>query len=252
MYVPALLPWLLLTLKQVYPLHIQNGTSFEAFLAKLVSRQAKGESIGNAGQPKVRQRRYLRESDQFSLLNIHNKLRGQVSPSASNMEYMVWDEQLAMSAADWAKKCVWDHGPSNVVSYIGQNLGVYWGRPRPLTYHVRSWYNEVNWYAYPGWGECNPSCPMSCSGPVCTHYTQLVWATTNRMGCAVNYCNRMSVWGMTWENAFYLVCNYAPKGNWMGQAPYRRGSPCSRCPPSYGGRCKNNLCYPVRGLMRYT
>uniref|UniRef100_A0A8C4QT92 MARVEL domain-containing protein n=1 Tax=Eptatretus burgeri TaxID=7764 RepID=A0A8C4QT92_EPTBU len=88
MYVPAILPWLLLALKQAYPLHTQNETSFEAFLAKLVSRQARGESIGNAGQPKVRQRRYLRESDQFSLLRIHNKLRGQVSPSASNMEYM--------------------------------------------------------------------------------------------------------------------------------------------------------------------
>lgn len=40
---------------------------------------------------------------------------------------------------------------------------------------------------------------------------QLVWATTNRVGCAVHTCPRMDVWGEIWENAIYLVCNYSPK-----------------------------------------
>lgn len=40
---------------------------------------------------------------------------------------------------------------------------------------------------------------------------QIVWATTNRIGCAVNVCKRMNVWGEIWENAVYLVCNYSPK-----------------------------------------
>jgi len=53
----------------------------------------------------------------------------------------------------------------------------------------------------------------------------------------------MNVWGDVWENAVYLVCNYSPKGNWIGEAPYKTGRPCSECPPSYGGGCKNNLCY---------
>lgn len=42
-------------------------------------------------------------------------------------------------------------------------------------------------------------------------FVQIVWATTNKVGCAVNVCNRMNVWGETWENAVYLVCNYSPK-----------------------------------------
>lgn len=33
------------------------------------------------------------------------------------------------------------------------------------------------------------------------------------------------------------------RGNWIGEAPYQHGRPCSQCPPSYGGVCKDNLCY---------
>ncbi|GAB1284823.1 Peptidase inhibitor 15 [Apodemus speciosus] len=33
-------------------------------------------------------------------------------------------------------------------------------------------------------------------------------------------------------------------GNWIGEAPYKVGVPCSSCPPSYGGACTDNLCFP--------
>ncbi|XP_035765351.1 cysteine-rich secretory protein LCCL domain-containing 1 isoform X2 [Neolamprologus brichardi] len=56
-------------------------------------------------------------------------------------------------------------------------------------------------------------------------------------------CYNMNVWGQIWAKAVYLVCNYSPKGNWWGHAPYKHGTPCSSCPPSYGGGCKDNLCY---------
>lgn len=39
---------------------------------------------------------------------------------------------------------------------------------------------------------------------------QLVWATSNRIGCAINVCYNMNVWGMIWTKAVYLVCNYSP------------------------------------------
>ncbi|TNN77291.1 Cysteine-rich secretory protein LCCL domain-containing 1 [Liparis tanakae] len=84
------------------------------------------------------------------------------------------------------------------------------GRDRPPTYHVQAWYDEVRYYSYPYSQECNPHCPLRCSGPVCTHYTQLVWATSNRIGCAINVCYNMNVWGMIWTKAVYLVCNYSP------------------------------------------
>lgn len=39
---------------------------------------------------------------------------------------------------------------------------------------------------------------------------QLVWATSSRIGCAINVCYNMNVWGMIWAKAVYLVCNYSP------------------------------------------
>uniref|UniRef100_A0A7N8WIN5 Cysteine-rich secretory protein LCCL domain containing 2 n=1 Tax=Mastacembelus armatus TaxID=205130 RepID=A0A7N8WIN5_9TELE len=188
-------------------------------------------------------RRAILWSDRDEIIQLHNKLRSEVYPTASNMEHMVWDDDLERSATQWSEQCHWDHGPEHLLMSIGQNLGVHWGRYRSPAFHVQSWYNEVKDYTYPYSHECNPWCPERCSGPMCTHYTQLVWATTSRVGCAVHVCPRMNVWGEIWENAVYLVCNYSPKGNWIGEAPYQHGRPCSQCPPSYGGGCRNNLCY---------
>ncbi|KAJ8400493.1 hypothetical protein AAFF_G00396170 [Aldrovandia affinis] len=159
------------------------------------------------------------------------------------MEYMVWDDDLELSATSWAEECMWEHGPQDLLMSIGQNLAVHWGRYRSPAYHVQAWYDEVKDYTYPHPDECNPWCPDRCSGPMCTHYTQLVWATTSRVGCAVHLCPKMDVWGDIWENAIYLVCNYSPKGNWIGEAPYQHGRSCSQCPPSYGGGCRENLCF---------
>ncbi|KAG8437536.1 hypothetical protein GDO86_008301 [Hymenochirus boettgeri] len=193
--------------------------------------------------PHSRSRRAISRMDKEEIIELHNKLRGQVYPSASNMEYMTWDDELERSSEAWAHECIWEHGPAGLLMSIGQNLAVHWGRYRSPANQVQSWYDEVKDYTYPYPHECKPYCPERCSGPMCTHYTQIVWATTTKVGCAVNVCKRMNVWGDIWENAVYLVCNYSPKGNWIGEAPYKNGRPCSECPPSYGGNCKNNVCY---------
>uniref|UniRef100_A0A3B5A0D4 Cysteine rich secretory protein LCCL domain containing 2 n=1 Tax=Stegastes partitus TaxID=144197 RepID=A0A3B5A0D4_9TELE len=208
-------------------------------LRQLLSRyEEEAEQNPTAGN---RTRRSIRWSDREEILQLHNKLRGSVYPTASNMEYMVWDDELERSSTQWAEECQWDHGPQDLLMSIGQNLAVHWGRYRSPAFHVQAWYDEVKDYTYPYPHECNPWCPERCSGPMCTHYTQLVWATTSRVGCAVHVCPKMNVWGEIWENAVYLVCNYSPKGNWIGEAPYQHGRPCSQCPPSFGGGCKNNL-----------
>uniref|UniRef100_A0A672JFS1 Cysteine-rich secretory protein LCCL domain containing 1a n=1 Tax=Salarias fasciatus TaxID=181472 RepID=A0A672JFS1_SALFA len=198
---------------------------------------------GDWWEAKQRGKRAITDSDAQQILDLHNKLRGQVYPPASNMEYMVWDTELERTAEEWAETCLWEHGPAGLLPQIGQNLGAHWGRYRPPTFHVQAWYDEVKDYTFPYPQECNPYCPFHCSGPVCTHYTQLVWATSSRIGCAVNLCYNMNVWGQIWAKAVYLVCNYSPKGNWWGHSPYKHGTPCSACPPSYGGGCKDNLCY---------
>ncbi|XP_020826698.1 peptidase inhibitor 15 [Phascolarctos cinereus] len=200
--------------------------------------------LDSADLPKARRKRYISQNDMIAILDYHNQVRGKVFPPAANMEYMVWDENLAKSAEAWAATCIWDHGPSYLLRFLGQNLSVRTGRYRSILQLVKPWYDEVKDYAFPYPQDCNPRCPMRCYGPMCTHYTQMVWATSNRIGCAIHTCQNMNVWGAVWQRAIYLVCNYAPKGNWIGEAPYKVGVPCSACPPSYGGSCTDNLCFP--------
>uniref|UniRef100_A0A3Q3J0V1 SCP domain-containing protein n=1 Tax=Monopterus albus TaxID=43700 RepID=A0A3Q3J0V1_MONAL len=114
------------------------------------------------------------------------------------------------------------------MKYMGQNLSVTSGRFQSITDLVRSWYDEKHHFSY----------PERCSGPVCSHYTQMVWASTNRVGCALRKCSNMYVHGSTWREATLLVCNYSIKGNWVGEAPYKTGNVRKR----YGGSCWRNQC----------
>ncbi|KAI9515598.1 hypothetical protein NQZ68_023248 [Dissostichus eleginoides] len=189
-----------------------------------------------------RRRRDVSSREINALLDYHNRVRSQVFPPAANMEFMVrercgegplWDEGLAKSADSWASRCVWDHGPTQAMRYMGQNLSITTGRYQSITDLVRSWYEERHHFSYPN----------RCSGAVCSHYTQMVWASTKKVGCAVRTCSNMKVFGNTWKEVTLLVCNYSVKGNWVGEVPYKRGKPCSVCPSSYGGSCwRNHIC----------
>lgn len=47
--------------------------------------------------------------------------------------------------------------------------------------------------------------------PYCLFTLQMVWATTNKVGCAVHTCQNMNIWGNVWKQATFLVCNYSSK-----------------------------------------
>uniref|UniRef100_A0A3Q3WXU0 SCP domain-containing protein n=1 Tax=Mola mola TaxID=94237 RepID=A0A3Q3WXU0_MOLML len=219
--------------------------------AAVLSNSTAPLSVSRAGAethfwmlPRVRYKRAISSGEMNALLEYHNQVRSQVFPPAANMELMLWDERLATSADSWASQCIWDHGPPQAMKYMGQNLSVSTGRYLSITELVRSWYVERHHFSYPN----------RCSGSVCSHYTQMVWASTNRVGCAIRRCPSMNVFGSTWREATLLVCNYATKGNWVGEAPYRSGTPCSVCPSSYSGSCWRNLCSPntkSKRLMTY-
>jgi len=127
----------------------------------------------------------------------HNEWRAKVGVAP-----LVWDEELAKTALKWAKKlkekgCAFEHSHTKG---LGENLfmgttGFY--DPKEV---VDAWGNEIKDYNYDD---------NSCSG-LCGHYTQVVWATTKKVGCAKIECDGMDIW----------VCNYNPPGNWVGQKPY--------------------------------
>ena len=59
-------------------------------------------------------------------------------------------------------------------------------------------------------------------GQVCGHYTQLVWSSTTKIGCAVALCTPQKPFNAP---GFTLACELAAGGNTFGQRPYTASSP---------------------------
>ncbi|XP_053111732.1 ancylostoma secreted protein-like isoform X1 [Hemicordylus capensis] len=165
----------------------------------------------------------------------HNYFRSKVNPSASNMQRMTWDPALAKTAKAWAKRCHFDHNiylktPGKVhpkFTPVGENIWTGSFSLFSVEAALRNWYDESNDYNFES---------HSCT-KVCGHYTQVVWATSYKVGCAVHFCQSVSNF-VGLSNGAHFVCNYGPAGNFPVR-PYERGRPCSRC---NGEKCADNLC----------
>ncbi|VDK24289.1 unnamed protein product [Taenia asiatica] len=175
----------------------------------------------------------LTEQERKALLHLHNNKRAAVKPSPTNMLQMVYSKELEKLAAEWVAKCIYEH--PDVAKYpqygnCGQNLAVSGGSGRNLVRMATGWWDEVHDYTY----DTNTCAP----GKVCGHYTQMVWAASEEVGCAVERCDSMKP---DWPKPiFLLACQYKPPGNYVGAKPYTSGTSCSECPP--GTACVNNLC----------
>ncbi|XP_072169425.1 uncharacterized protein [Diadema setosum] len=199
-------------------------------------------AYGTSTSARNRVRSRSRRSTDFSLdellaiLDKHNELRGQVSPQASNMERMSWDDDLATMAQEWSEGCYFGHGqPDNIspFSTLGQNLwlGTAGNTPPDGTGAVQAWYNEVQYYDYD---------TTECSY-VCGHYTQVVWASSYALGCGRALCATASSDTANYTNVYIITCNYGPAGNYQGAQPYQEGDSCTQC-DSGVALCYNNLC----------
>ncbi|CAD6237720.1 GSCOCG00008318001-RA-CDS [Cotesia congregata] len=141
--------------------------------------------------------------------------RGIAGPQpAGRIPPLTWDNELAQIAQRWANQCQFGHDTCRNVDRfrVGQNIAK---MMYSNNYHVRlsdlveHWYNEVkdfnrNYVRRFRWQ----------SSPKIGHYTQLVWGNTRTVGCgAIRY--KDWYWYTT-----YLVCNYGPTGNYIGQRVY--------------------------------
>lgn len=133
------------------------------------------------------------QAEKYQILESHNRLRqsvaqGQVAnqPGAQNMQEMVWDDELAAKAQQWANQCTFEHDPSRYLGKwltpslelffhikvfgiqwfspsllfrvdrftMGQNLAIIWSTI-PLAENdgdfpsrIQNWFNEVRKYAW--------------------------------------------------------------------------------------------------------
>ncbi|XP_027015398.2 glioma pathogenesis-related protein 1 [Tachysurus fulvidraco] len=169
-----------------------------------------------------------------SCVNEHNNARTNAKPSASNMRYMTWDDGLAVLARAWARNCLFKHNPRRnhpVFPSVGENI---WAGTQGTGFQVKSmiesWVNEVQHYNY---------YTLACTD-ICGHYTQVVWATTYKVGCALIFCpDGVRQTSFSRRPGALFVCNYATAGNYPGTRPYKEGPACSECG---GEKCYNKLC----------
>ncbi|XP_039507973.1 peptidase inhibitor 16-like [Pimephales promelas] len=180
----------------------------------------------------------LTEQEKSTIVDMHNKLRSRVTPSAAFMQKVVWNETLRVVAEAYAAKCTWKHNPDLQKLFLGENLFVTAGAFNATEAMVR-WFDENVDYNYE-----NKSCPTN---KMCGHYTQMVWANTNRIGCATHFCD--TVEGSSFKKATILVCNYDPPGNFRGQNPYVSGQPCSKCPANLPV-CEEKICVHSRNPIQ--
>lgn len=159
--------------------------------------------------------------EQKILVDSHNTLRR--GESSSDMNLMTWDPTLAVIAQNWSDACNFVHGQginSSTLNDLGIGQNIYAiSSPIDLTGGVFEWFNEKSNFDYDS-NSCN-------TGQVCGHYTQVVWAASNRLGCSYSVCP--SLIPLNLKNAAFLVCNYSPAGNYAGEKPYLKGEPCTKC-----------------------
>jgi uncharacterized protein YkwD len=125
-------------------------------------------------------------NDQQKLLYAHNKIR-----VLHHAPKLVWDDELASYAERYANKCEFKHSKTP----YGENLAAGY----PSIYDaVNAWYAERAYYSYTKPGFSNET----------GHFTQLIWKSSKKIGCAYTLCN-----GKNGTPGYYLVCEYSPAGN---------------------------------------
>ncbi|XP_078077224.1 glioma pathogenesis-related protein 1 [Mustelus asterias] len=174
-------------------------------------------------------------------VTMHNKIRSEVHPPANNMFAMTWDEALAKSARAWSRSCIFKHNPNlqkkGIVHPnfypIGENIYISTGSFNAKN-AIKRWNQEVVNYEY-STNTCKPN-------RVCGHYTQIVWASSYKLGCAVADCPKGIKRAPFKGPGAIFVCNYAPGGNYIGTLPYGSGASCASC----RSKCRENLCRDIK------
>ena len=125
-----------------------------------------------------------------NILKAHNKYR-----SDHDAKALVWDND----AYEYAQNNADNYDCSGVLTHthgqFGENLAAGFS-DGPAA--VKAWYVEGDLYNYQSANTYN-------------HFTQVVWKSTSKVGCAYKDCSSQG-WGL------YVVCEYDPPGNVIGHS----------------------------------
>lgn len=138
------------------------------------------------------------------ILDAHNKYRATVG-----VPPLVWSESLAGAAQAWANtlnsNLTFAH--DRAVQNQGENLWMGTDGFFTLTQMVDAWGDERRYFKDGVFPDVSATGNWFDVG----HYTQMVWRSTKRIGCA----------GVVGDDGNYrLVCRYSPPGNIIGQRAF--------------------------------
>ncbi|XP_074641337.1 cysteine-rich venom protein helothermine-like [Tubulanus polymorphus] len=222
-------------------------TSFCTPSQELVNSKGYAETHSSCHLLDKRKKPGLTYDEQQLILNKHNELRGSVERyhtgengegvPASIMLKLIWNDEIAASAQGWANECgpvgrhdSWKSRMTKQWMFVGQNAA--WNvndNVRAISYFFDEYKNFV-------YNVTTIKDIMKVG-----HYTQLVWATTQYIGCGFAICGKVP----------YLMCNYGPGGNYRNSIhrPYPSGVKGSECPKPLvyneaSGLCELEPCKP--------
>lgn len=140
---------------------------------------------------------------QQAALYAHNVERRRVG-----VPDLVWSPELAADALAWARESArvgrMEHANQRT---HGENLWMNTIDRRTVGSMIGGWSIERDIYII---GAQHPNVSTTGQWKDVGHYTQMVWASTTKVGCAVARGAQKD----------FLVCRYDPIGNWRGQMAY--------------------------------
>jgi hypothetical protein len=137
------------------------------------------------------------------ILAAHNDVRARAGVAP-----LAWDPALGNAAAAYAQQLAmtgrFAHSDRNARQGAGENLWMGTHGAFSVERMVGDWASEKRWFR----SGTFPAVSRTGSWEQVGHYTQSVWPTTARVGCALASAPR----------ADYLVCRYSPAGNVNGRS----------------------------------
>ena len=137
------------------------------------------------------------------VLSAHNNERAR-----AGLALLAWDDRLAIGAADYARQMAatarFGHSNRRARRGIGENLWMGTRGMFPVESMVGAWASEKRWFV----GGVFPNVSRTGNWVDVAHYTQMIWPTTRRIGCATASAGRLE----------YLVCRYGSAGNIEGHS----------------------------------
>ncbi|MFN3910868.1 CAP domain-containing protein [Hyphomonas sp.] len=139
------------------------------------------------------------------MLTVHNRERAEVGAAP-----LVWNDDLARDAQRWADHLaatgVLEHAGRDENPNSGENLSMGSAGGYSMAQLAQGWADEKALFQFGTFPDVSTDGNWASVG----HYTQMVWKSTARIGCA-------SATGGGWD---FLVCRYDPPGNYLGQTPW--------------------------------